>query len=613
MATTINVASVRDTYVAQAAPNQNFGDAAKLSLNGSGSVGRYVFFGMPFSLPASTVMVTATLRVRLQGSWTGGPHTVTAKRVTGEWQQNLVTWNNKPAVTATNAASGAVTGGVDGDTLDIVCTAMVEDVIASGTYRGFRLELDTATNLPLYSAESVNPSYRPRLIIEYSLPSDEPTSLYPDDGVGMGVASPVLQWAPDSGDVQSQSKVVIATSEANLDAGTYVYDSGYQVNTESNWDLTGQYTTTTGNTYWWKVRVKNESGAISDWSANASFAYWTQGALSITAPAADNDDVENPTPTITHALTVRTQAFVKHELYVYDAASASYVLLYTSPREASTALSWVPPAGYIKTASGKYKVTVYVWDDKTRPQSVYTSVSRIFDWVTAGTVTAPASLAAVVTAPRVALTWTRATAPDAWQVLVDGVIVKQEDDAASWFVSGTTYAYDWYGAISGETYSITVRAYTEGVGSSNASNAVEVTATFAGIWLVETGQLITVSLLGQSRVDTDLSSDGETFHPVDRRDPVRIVGVVRGYEGTASGVLTTDVSGSPTTATYRSRLESIFGQYSLSPDLRLIAGNRNMPVVVGNLSMSEWPAAEETYDVSFDWWQVGEFTVPTDA
>lgn len=376
---------------------------------------------------------------------------------------------------------------------------------------------------------------------------------------------------------------------------------------------------TNNTTYYWRVNTRDNDSLESGYSDTAEFQRRTYGTLAITSPAADNDDVDDNTPTIVHTFSNRTQTLTKYELkYRNPDNNNEYDTIWTGDWQQSTATSFTIPEDVIHVTSGKYKVFVSVRDKYNREASDYVSTNRIFDYVPGDAgVTAPSSLTATTTAPNpyVTLAWTRAATPDGYVIERDGDIIDTVS-GADVFVSGTSYQYIDYSCPPRTSVVYKVYAKTEGTGVSSAATASAVSTTPSGIWLIYGTAAYTdtdykVRLLGQEQVASTFAEDGETFRALNRRDPIRIVSRLGGLEGSVSGLLMAENSGE-TFSTYLSHLRTIIGRYALSEECRLVFGSRNIPVVVGNFELRERPTSDgqrQAFEVSFNYWQVAEFEV----
>jgi hypothetical protein len=128
--------------------------------------------------------------------------------------------------------------------------------------------------------------------------------------------------------------------------------------------------------------------------------------------------------------------------------------------------------------------------------------------------------------------------------------------------------------------------------------------------LIDESLGVEVHIIGDADAGASIGESGETFLPIGRQDPVRIVDSVRGIEGTIAGEIMlapTYPTGNRTVATERANYLTLKG--TPTDTRRLVFGRDNIPVVCGEFELSPSPDPEEHYDVSFDFWQVGEFDV----
>ena len=117
--------------------------------------------------------------------------------------------------------------------------------------------------------------------------SVEPTELrceYLTDPLGIDVTKPRLSWqlqatdAGSRGERQTAYQVLVASTKALLDQGRGdLWNSGTIVSDQSVHVVYDGAPLTSGTACFWKVRVKDEKGILSPWSAPAR---WTMGLLS---------------------------------------------------------------------------------------------------------------------------------------------------------------------------------------------------------------------------------------------------------------------------------------------------------------------------------------------
>lgn len=633
-------------WTSEANPQQTYSDRPTLALDGTGADEKraYLWFPNPVGRLGDSVL-SAALTVYLANEWAGST-TVTVERITQSWKQNAIKFGsagNTPSVTSTNAATATVTSGSAGTRVEVDVSAILADVSAGASWYGVRITVDAAGPLRLHSPTSPTHAYRPTLLVDMSVDPDAPDELKPNgDTYATDDAAPLLRWAFNSSDsnaYQEESQVQITDTEGSY--STTVYDSDWRTNDEAQWDVDADDEVAAelaDNTqFWWRVRVRDQNGQTTGWSDEATFLHASSGDLQIVDPELDDDDVADTTPTITWYTGGRDQRQIR--IRVYDGTgNALGDLLYERPWASqeqdddttgwgSTAANPLP-VGYdsftipstvpnrkgngdpiIATPNAKYAVEVAMRDRYARRDDEVVTDTRYFDFVPTSDA-APPTLTATATGgvPYVTLEWTRASEPDAWVLLRDGVVI-QELDGDVPFVSGTTYSAIDYTARPGVTYTYSVRSKTTGSGLSAAVTATDMATAPVGVWIMDPDNDVVVPLLGQNSIDQELQETATLLEPLNRRDPVRIVGRIGGYSGVASGTIA-EWNGS-TAASLLASLEDLVGQRS-TDDLRLVFGVRNLLVNIGNLKVSQHPGqsgTEQMHDVSFTYWQVGGYTV----
>lgn len=597
MSTTLRLRNAADTYVFETHTDRNYGSKGVLKANATASAVKYGYLHFPLRLPESATILDAELRLYVKGGWTGAA-TVTARRVTARWKEDRLTYTGAPATTATNAATGVgTTTPAEGDIVTFDVTAIVTDWVSGQANYGLRISTTfTTSDLTFYAGDYGDSTVRPTLVVSYALEPDAPVNLSPDGGQAVGDSTPLLTW-----DSETPSYVYIQADDSSA-FGTPIWDTGWVAWTDLAYDTAALTALTDNTTYYWRVKVKNGDGIASDWSQAAEFQYRSQGSLAISAPAGST--VTTPRPTITWALTSRTQAF--YRVIVHEDGDQ----VYDSGRIAGATTSLQVPAGVFDEGAASYDIYVLTWDTFDRVSAgdskAYVKASKTGVTQTTGATTAPTSVTAASDgAMGVTIGWSAAAAPDAFVITRGTKVVVDDLDPADALVSGTTYSWTVYEGIpwKGSTDTWGVQSEVAGVISTKA------TATYAfeprGIGLVDETDGTTVRLLGQEAISANLGESGATFYPLGRRDPVRIVDSARGLEGTVSGLLYAwkDI----TAATAIASLWTIYERALAGRELRLIAGHWNLPVRVSNVQVQQEPSGEEAYRVSFDFVQTGEF------
>jgi hypothetical protein len=608
--------ATQDSYTNVSVPNRNYGQSVALRVRDNSGAEQRTFVGFSLKvLPSDAVVFEATLRLHLRGTWSGSS-TITARRVTQKWSEKRLTNANAPNTTATNAATAVVASGSGGDVLDIDVTDLVGDAVGGANWHGIRLTSSTSGSNAFNSSEVSKHDYRPRLIIIYGVQPDAPSQLNPRGGNAVNASKPKLSWTITG--EQSASQVQVHTTD---DFTTPDYDSDWVVNTEPMWDLDAATSPTfsaitDGDERYWRVRFKDEDGIASDWSLTARFERQTYGAFSVVSPATDGDPVLETTPTIITDLTGRTQTRIGWRVFKLSPGTTEYVQTQSvnfSNGAVTSDPSFELEAGAIDDLLAIYIVYARAWDEFDRGTAVgetsFIQTQRAFVYSPTSGVTGVADLAAdplLPHCPAIELTWTRAAAPDSYDIYVDGLVIEQNIDPADVFVTGTSYSYTvWTAAPSREhTYTVVPKENGE---DSDTPGEITLTNRPIGIWLMAPEDEILVALYQREEAQMSIGEEATTFNPSNRRDPVRIQDSVRGLEGTVSGMLI-EALGGPTAQEWRDALLRIKG---LSPDtpVRLALGRQNFPITVGSIEVSPDPDEEEHYAVSVGFWQSGEFEV----
>lgn len=153
-----------DSLVAEAAPTMNFGtDAAAYGVRSfsSGDARSFVRFNLP-AIPAGCTVTGATLRLYTSAGVTG--RTLQALRVSANWTETGVTWNNQPGTTGAAATASSVASGWVPWTVTTMVQAMY-----SGTNNGFRVR-DSVENSATARDQTMHPRENtndPRLIVTF--------------------------------------------------------------------------------------------------------------------------------------------------------------------------------------------------------------------------------------------------------------------------------------------------------------------------------------------------------------------------------------------------------------------------------------------------------------
>lgn len=597
-----------DAWVREDKASSNYGGGKGLKVKNTASAKRHTFlrFSRPFPLGAQVTEATLTLTLRKAFS---GTVTVTAKRVTGSWKENRVTWDTAPAVTGTNSASVAIVDGEAGEQVTIDLAPMLQDVADGGAWHGLRLESNSGTEVEFASSEETADGHHPSLEVEWTEAPDAPTDLAPS-GLVVSEALPRLSWTfqDQAGNTEQASAQIQISTVA--DFSSTEWDSGKFALTESGYDLASSAYggIPSGASRYWRVRVWDGSDLASGWSDPAQVTYLTQGTLTLQSPSSS---VEETTPPVSWTLTGRTQE--AYRVQIQKDVGGEWTTLWDTGKVASAATSVSVPPGYIVSPTASYRAVVRVWDTEDRYDSA-TSPSWVeevqeFTFARSASITPVSDLTASVSAgsPKVTLEWTYAIQPDGWSIIVDGEEVDQVD-AQDLHVSGIAYRYDLWSLAPRTSQEVQVAAVRldGGVEKHSTANDTEtVTTRPTGIWLACREKGLYVPISGKDKAEVAIGSSGATFYPKGSRKPVRVTDSLRGYEGSVSGVMVA-IHGM-TSQEIRDNYLAIVALNGAA-EVRLVMGDLNIPVEIepGRL-MPDPSGGEEMFDVSFAFLQVGEW------
>lgn len=609
-----NTGTAVDAFAHEAAPDANYGTHPYLQLDATTGTRRYAYLYFTRPFPLGATLTRAYLDVRAYTGF-GTARTLTVRRITGSWRETgtgALTWNKRPTTDAATATVSVPAGTADGTLIRIDVTSLLQTVAAGGAFYGFEIQASGAV-ASIHSAEAPTAAWRPRLEVDWSTPPSPPTDLRPAGGRNVAGGQPTLAWSfvDSQGEYQLAYQVQISTSAT---FATTVHDSGWI--TSDRWEhaLAGTgFTLAAGTLYYWRVRARDSYGMESGWSDVATMNRLAKPTITITAPSGTT--VDEVTPTITHTFSggSGTQAAVEYLVYKQDATTLAWELIWRSGQIATASTSYQLPATLI-TDTGPYRVEVRVWDtadrEATPGDEAYALASKDFSYTPSGTPSAVATLSAAMGAgadgAAVVLTWTRATTPDFFAIRVNGRIVEPRLTPAQAGQNGTTFTYRYWRARPQYAATFEVEAVQIVSGRhlhSTGNPTATITPRPPAQWLIAPGYGLRVAILGRDPLDMRLPENGEVFTPVGRRDAVRIVDAVRGYEGTLSGILA-DFAGT-TAAAWRDTLEQIKG-LPVGAEVRLIAADHNFRVALGEAEIS--PESETAYRVAIPFWQVDDYT-----
>lgn len=602
-----------DSWTAQDAPGRHHARTSRLWLCGDNAASkrRYTFIHLHRPFPLNANVISATLHLHAKDNWTGGAHTVNVERVTAQWGEKRINWNNQPTVGGT-AVTKSVTANAR-DPIDIDVTAIYNAVTVGGTYHGLRLRLNDGDTgkVNIYASEAANHQMRPWLEVLWSEKPEPPRNGVPRDGAAISLGQPTINYmfgvrGRDPHQQQNAKQLQISTSTS---FASPVYDSGKVIDDQTQFSLAGTaFTATVAATYYYRIRAWDADDVVSDYSDTWSFTRQNDGVLTIVNPAASPSNiVKDLTPPISWTFTGQTQSHYELTLF-QQRADGSWKRLWQLARHKSTEVSHNIPAGYIRS-NKTFMVRLRVWDSINR-MSVpgdpkYVEASRTFTYTRDGTPANVTALVGVVDRGGIKLTWNDSAQPDYYCIRVNGDEVIQRLEPMDVFVSGTSYQYTYWRGEHNVPQTIAVERVINSAGNlfhSSGATTVTVTPNIQGKWLVDDdpdGGQIAVQVIGGEQSDFAIGETGETFNPLHSQKPVRIIDSIRGYEGGIGGILNGGTA-----------YDNFLLLKGVNRKLRYLAQHLNIPVRMGEVG-SLAPLADahtfEGWQLEVELFQVGEF------
>lgn len=587
-----------DAFTNERFPNRNSGGWATLKLDATTDERKHAFlhFTVPDAVMRGANLTEALLRFTPKvdaGSTTGE-----VRRLTGGWKEGQITFSDAPSTTATNATGFTETWAGE---IEVDVTDLISDAISAGEFLGFRITTTATAERRFHSSEAAA-DVRPTLELAWSTAPLSPDDLKPSGGRAASSASPRLSWSfrgRFGGQTQSGYEVEVRNASTLVS----VEDTGEVVSSDAFHDMTEVLVE--GTAYDWRVRAQDGDGLWSPFSEWVEFTFVGIGTVTITNPSLGI--VNDTTPPFTWTYS-GTQEEAEVTVFAKDTAGV-YRNRHQLTRRVYSPTSYTPPQGVIKSQETDfYKVRVRVWPDADLEDisgaPSYAQDEQVFSFVLTEDVTAPADLTATpdLVAPKVALAWTRADAPDSFLVIVDDEVVAELDPTET-FVSGTSYAQDYWGAVPGTEHTYEVAAVVNNeVSAANPTDAA--TIEVVGIWLVNPEAGTFVRIRGREQPSEVIGESGETLYPIGRNEPVRVRDSLRGREGTVSGHVSNESFLTAKAA------EALLNEMNgiMGPFRYIGPPNRNFPVHIHSLSTPPDAELDGRYVASFAYEQVAEFT-----
>lgn len=592
------------TTVSQQYPTMNLDTQTGLGTRtgGTGDAIGYIYFPRPFSLGATILSAELVFYTTSMASAT---HTFTFQRLNQSFSASKVTYNTRPtsliAGTKTVTKTGVVT---DKTEWRLTITDWMQTVASGGVWYGLQFMIGESTARYWYSEINPAVAYRPRLEVTWSDAPATPTGLSPSGGRAVGLAKPVVRatyldisGATSLQAVQVQINATDVWSSPSFDSGTVLASAP-----ELDLAATAYAGLADGVTTFWRVRFQDASGLWSPWSASTTFKRDDKGVLTVTNPPSGTPTVEDSTPPIIWTFTGETQA--AYQIQIKHSVSGVQIVDWDSGKVTSTATTVTVPTGTIKQTGLTYTVTVRIWDAKQREATpgdpTYVEVIRDFTFIPGATVGTTGLVATTQDPiPKVVLTWSRATAPDFFNILRNSKVISAGLLPADLFVSGTSYTWTDQSPSPGRPLTYEVQAVVTPTASASNTTAT-VTVQSTGIWLKDPTSGLELCILGREGRDFILGEQTAVLQSIaPNANKVAINQGLGGLEGRISGTLA-DWNGK-TAQEWR----DIYIQLRALRvrQFWLTVGDYTFLAVCQGWSYSQRPQPESIFDVSFDFFQ----------
>jgi len=595
------------TWVDQLAPNTPHPTATYLVLSEqSGRVARG-YMNIPLNLPAGAVVSSAI--ASLTATAKTGVGTIGLTRVASNVANSSKTWSRQPTLgTVNGAASNTVTpaGGVtaSGQQLNFDITNLVQQWVGGLANNGLQIRNSSSTRFGVYSANSAHP---PIVTVTYTTPPDTPHNLMP---AGVGSAThPMLTFGPygdPDGDALQALQVQVAAASTSF--GTPTWDSGTVAASDPSLDLsTTTFTGFNGTPQFWRARVEDVSGSWSAWSDPVAYSVSARPTITFASPSAATPVVNEVTPQLVFTAPGMTSFVIR----VLDATTRA-LLAESSHITDTSPGQWGVPKNVLQPG-GSYIEQVDVYDLTRSPSPgdpIYTRAELPFTF-TPGTEPAPTAVgcAAGIDWPgQVLVRCTETVAPDYFTVYMDGKPVLAQVAPSDALVAGTTTTYQFsIDRCPRGTHTFQVDAVTAGV-ASVPSDVVTYKNVIDGVWLGDEDRKIWAMISGTGGVTQFGYKDNVTVTtPIDGSTPQQVIRGMGGLSGTFSGVMSEKVG----VMSVAQRELNLLAMKALPQNtLRLVYGQKNIPVKVSNLSpIQDADSSTDNYRVAvtFDFFQCGEF------
>lgn len=168
--TTQTIVTSADSMAAAVNPTFAYGTTNQISSRFNTAIESFLRFDLP-AAPAGQVLTGATISLRTSTDpAAGSTDTHEFRLITGAWDENTITWNNRPTA-AGSTVLGQLTGATAVNTAYTATLSASDLASLAGTSITLRLSsVEGSDNVRLWSREAPTASYRPTLTLVYTTP-----------------------------------------------------------------------------------------------------------------------------------------------------------------------------------------------------------------------------------------------------------------------------------------------------------------------------------------------------------------------------------------------------------------------------------------------------------
>ena len=596
---------VEDTHTDTTYPNSNYIGATFALL---GTTRFEYFASIPNFVPRGSTVTAGRLSMFSGYGIPAGTYTLTITPVTSTWRMSMVTaaagyW--RPTLVTGAALTRTFTlaaPSVKAHRWDLDISPILQAMADGAAYNGLRVQMTDGSGSG-WQFYTVNSDAKPYIDVTWVDVPEVPVQLSPSAGRYVGTNKPLFRanfndFGGTTKCAGMQVQVSTSTSFASPE-----WDSGEQATAAPQLDSAalGYTGAPTDVLRYWRARVQNQAGTWSGWSVPESFKYFPLPVPVMDSPT--GTVVEDATPPVLFHAASGTPSL--WQVAVYDEQTRR-VLWERSWAPMTAPLAVTVGEGVIKDSTTRYRFAVQVRDALPREAipgfPIYGEAVRVVTYQPSASVTNPTGLTAtqpVKGAPRVLLGWSRASAPDTFTVLRNGIVLAVVA-AADVFTSGTSYAWVDVAAPPETPLTYTVRAGVNG----QSSTGVEATIgplKVRGVWIVDVAdELDPAVIYGEDDGTWRLGEESEWFTPLGADHAVLITAAQRGYEGSMSGELLDRPTPLPNVTSMEMRRRLL--EYRARPGrpVYLVAQDTSIRVVLAHVNVTPTPQAGLTYGASFE-------------